>query len=267
MIDAKRLLDQFLGAGQEEPNNRHQSRGARPGGSSERADEANDGIIGGLGRVLGTAHGYARDNPLLAGGLAGGLASILVGSKGGRKLATQALTYGGAAAIGALAYKAYRDYQAGQSQADTIARSDGGREAVPLLPPPPDSPFAIANAPQGENVFALELISAMISASKADGHIDGQERAKILGRYSEASLDSEATSFIEKELAAPLNIERIVKAARTKEEAVELYAASLLAITPDQAAERAYLDLLASRLGLEPELAKTIERTVESAQS
>jgi uncharacterized membrane protein YebE (DUF533 family) len=48
---------------------------------------------------------------------------------------------------------------------------------------------------------------------------------------------------------------------------VELYAASLLAITPDQVAERAYLDLLAARLGLEPELAKTIERTVESAQS
>lgn len=92
MIDAKRLLDQFLGAGREEPNNRHQSRAARPGGSSKRADEANDGIIGGIGRVLGTAHSYARDNPLLAGGLAGGLASILVGSKGGRKLATQALT-------------------------------------------------------------------------------------------------------------------------------------------------------------------------------
>ena len=265
MIDAKRLLDQFLGAGQEEPS--HQSDGARPGDPSQRADEPNGGIIGGLGRVLGTAHGYARDNPLLAGGLAGGLASILVGSKGGRKLATQALTYGGAAAIGALAYKAYRDYQAGQSQTETMARSDGGSETVALLPPPPDSPFAIANAPQGENVFALELISAMISASKADGHIDDQERAKILGRYSEAGLDNEATSFIKGELAAPLNIERIVKAARTKVEAVELYAASLLAITPDQAAERAYLDLLAARLGLEPELAKMIERTVESAQS
>jgi uncharacterized membrane protein YebE (DUF533 family) len=98
-------------------------------------------------------------------------------------------------------------------------------------------------------------------------HTDDLERAKILGRYTEAGLNNEATSFIAKELAEPLNVERIVKAARTKEEAVELYAASLLAITPDQVAERAYLDLLAARLGLEPELAKTIERTVESAQS
>jgi uncharacterized membrane protein YebE (DUF533 family) len=267
MIDAKRLLDQFLGAGQQEPSNRHQSHGARPGDAGQRGVEANEGIIGGIGRVLGTANDYARDNPLLSGGLAGGLASILLGSKGGRRLATQALTYGGAAAIGALAYKAYRDYQAGQGQSDKMARSDAGNETVPLLPPPPDSPFAIANAPQGENAFALELISAMITASKADGHIDDQERAKILSRCSEAGLDNEATSFIEQELAGPLNVDRIVKAARTKEEAVELYAASLLAIAPDHAAERAYLDLLAARLGLEPELAKTIERTVRDAQS
>ncbi len=265
MIDAKRLLDQFLGAGQEAPNDRHRRHDDRLRDSSHHAGEGDDGIINGLGRALGTAHGYARDNPLLAGGLAGGLASILLGSKGGRMLATKALTYGGAAAIGALAYKAYRDYQASQTQSKTTVRPDAGRETSPLLPPPPDSPFSIANAPQGENVFALELISAMISASKADGHIDDQERAKILSRCAEAGLGNEVTSFIANELAEPLDPERIVKAAKNKEEAIELYTASLLAITPDQVAERAYLDLLAARLGLEPELAKTIERTVERA--
>jgi uncharacterized membrane protein YebE (DUF533 family) len=134
MIDAKRLLDQFLGAGQEEPNNStHRSHGDRQGGSRQQVPGGDEGIVSGLGRVLDTAHGYARDNPLLAGGLAGGLASILLGSKGGRKLATSALTYGGVAAIGALAYKAYRDYQAGQSQP---ARPEAGRESVPLWPAP-----------------------------------------------------------------------------------------------------------------------------------
>jgi uncharacterized membrane protein YebE (DUF533 family) len=57
----------------------------------------------------------------------------------------------------------------------------------------------------------------------------------------------------------------VVKGAANKEETVEVYAASLLAITADHPAERAYLDMLAARLGLEPELARTIERTIEGA--
>ena len=77
MFDAKRLMDQFLGG--------------------------QDGK--GAGEFMKGAGG---------GALAGGLAAILLGTKTGRKIGGEALKLGGMAAVGALAYKAYRDWQAGK---------------------------------------------------------------------------------------------------------------------------------------------------------
>lgn len=261
MIDAKRLIEQLLSGvqgGQPQDGTAASPRGhaanQAPGGLSERASGA-----------LGSASDYARRNPLLVGTLAGGLASIVFGSKTGRRIATTALTYGGIAAIGGLAYKAYQDYRARQARpADSSAPAQQGA----VLPPPPaDSPFAIENASQGAQGFALELVTAMINAAKADGHIDDAERAKIHARLSEGGLDEEERAFLSRELAAPLDIERVVKAATNKEEAIELFTASCLAITSDHPAEQAYLAMLAARLGLEPELARSVEQTVANART
>jgi uncharacterized membrane protein YebE (DUF533 family) len=177
------------------------------------------------------------------------------------------LGYGGAAVIGGLAYKAYRDYQAGRAAgAATAPQAPKSAGSVPaVLPPPADSPFAIANASQGAEVFALGLVTAMITAAKADGHVDADERQRILGKLSENGLSAEEEAFLAKELGAPLDIDRVVALAKTKEQTVEIYAASLVAISPDHPAERAYLDMLAARLGLEPELARSVEETVASA--
>ena len=46
----------------------------------------------------------------------------------------------------------------------------------------------------------------------------------------------------------------------TPELAVEIYAASVLAIDPDDPAEQAYLAMLASRLKLEPGLRAAVEK-------
>ena len=263
MIDAKRLLEQFLSGGRD---------AGQPGGTQPGAGQAGQspgpalgGLPGRLGDVLGSVQDHAKRNPLISGALAGGLASLILGSRGGRKLAGNILTYGGIAAIGGLAYKAYRDYQAAKQ---APASQPAGQQApVALLPPPADSPFAIENAPQGAEVFALELVAAMINAAKADGHIDQAERATIEARLTEGGLDEEERRFLAQELAGPLDIERVVKAAKTKEEAIELYTASSLAITADHPAERGYLDMLAARLGLEPELAKSVERAVAASQA
>ena len=47
--------------------------------------------------------------------------------------------------------------------------------------------------------------------------------------------------------------------------ATEVYAASLLAIDPDHPAEKAYLQMLAARLGLAEDLVQEIHRTAEAA--
>ncbi|OYW57655.1 MAG: hypothetical protein B7X99_09925 [Rhizobiales bacterium 17-65-6] len=255
MIDAKKLLEQFLGS----------SLGGAPDARRSGSDEYKGRhASSSQPDVLGSLQDLARNNPLLTGGAAGGLAALLLGSKRGRKLAGSALKYGGLAAIGGLAYKAYRDYQAKQAAPQVPASA---RTSVPLLPPPADSAFAIENAPQGAETFALEMVVAMINAAKADGHIDAEERARIEGRLSEGGLDPDERAFLSRELAAPMDIERVVKAAKNKEEAVELYAASFIAITPDHPAERGYLQMLAARLGLEPELVESIERTVREADT
>lgn len=248
MIDTKRLLDQFLGGG------------VAAGGPDQQSQRP------GAGGVLGQVQDYARSNPLLAGGAAGGLAALLLGSKGGRELGGSVLKLGGMAVIGGLAYKAYRDWQANQQGAPSAeSASSAARTSVPVLPPPSESPFAPDHAPQGEAKLAETLIVAMIAAAKADGHIDAEERGRIYERLEAGGLDSEEVAFLQRELQAPLDMDRLVRAAVNKETAVEIYAASLLAVRADTPAERGYLAMLAGRLGLEPELVQSIEGAVAAS--
>lgn len=232
MFDARKLLEEFLGP----------TAGTSGGGQGG----------GGPDDLLRRGQEYLRSNSgsLARGALAGGLAGLLLGTKGGRKLGKSALTYGGMALVAGLAYKAYRDY-----------RGEGATPAQ-VLPPPDESPFSPTNQPGGEQDFALVLLTAMIAAAKADGHIDAEEQRRIFDKLDTLALDSEAKAFVMDELRAPLDIERVVRGARSPEAALEIYAASRLAIDPDHPAERAYLQMLAARLGLEPGLAEEVDRAV-----
>ncbi|HWL06324.1 MAG TPA: DUF533 domain-containing protein, partial [Xanthobacteraceae bacterium] len=238
MFDAKRLLDQFLGGqgnfggqgqpGRDDPRQvwgeRDQIGGHGGGGFADLARQAGGmlggGQTGGLGGVLG---GLGSSMGGFGGGaLAGGLAGILMGSKGGRKLAGNALTYGGLAVVGALAYKAYRDYQAGktpaapqqaggyqyadpQASGQQAARQSSG---VPLLPPPADTPFNPATE-EGQQALGRNLLRAMIAAAKADGHVDGQEQAAIFGQMDRLNLDADDKAFVIDELRKPLDVDAV----------------------------------------------------------
>ncbi|KAA0701059.1 tellurite resistance TerB family protein [Neorhizobium sp. P12A] len=233
MIDARKLLDQFLGA-------------QVPGMQGTVRDKATEAV------------NLARDNPLATSAIAG----VLLGTKTGRSIATNALTLGGLAAIAGLGYQAYRNYKAGeepQSQPET-------QKQPQLLPPPSDSGFSTTPA-IASNDFALTLVRAMIAAARADGHIDEAERRQILGKIGQAGLGAEAEAFIGRELANPVDIDAIVAAATTEEQRVEIYTASRLAIEPDTRAERGYLDLLAGRLGLADALVDHIDATVTTAKA
>jgi uncharacterized membrane protein YebE (DUF533 family) len=234
MFDAKKLLDQFLGS-------------QIPGVGGTVRDRAGD------------AAQLAKDNPWKAGALA----TVLLGTKTGRGIASNALTIGGLAAIAGLGYQAYQNYQAGQAPAKP---SDAAQPSTPIvLSAPAESGFG-PESPAGSNEFALVLIRAMIAAAKADGHIDDAERALIMDKMKAADVTGEAASFIERELASPTNLDALVAAAKTEEQKVELYTASRLTIEPETRAERGYLDLLAGRLGLADALVDHIEATVSSVK-
>ncbi|MDX9698577.1 MAG: tellurite resistance TerB family protein [Rhodocyclaceae bacterium] len=196
----------------------------------------------------------------VGGGLLGGvLGGMLAGSKGGRKLVGNAAKLGGIAAVGALAYSAYQRYR--QQQAGTQVLPQGEVVLPPqdsgFLPPPDDE--------LGQGAMRLAVVRAMIAAAKADGHIDDAERDKIFAQIGQLGLDAEEKAFLFDELARPLDIDAIVRLGISPEVSAELYTASVLTINTDTAAERAYLQMLAARLQLDPALVSQIHAAVEGA--
>lgn len=234
MFDAKKLLDQFIGS--QVP-----------------------GLSGSVGDKVGQFGGIAKNNPLKTAGIT----AAIFGTKTGRKLAGNAATIGGIAAVAGLGYLAYKNYQSGKAPAAAPQPAPASNQPIAL--PPPDSAFSL-QSPQLSNDFALTLVRAMIAAAKADGHIDAAERANIMEKVHEVDLGAEAEAFIRNELANPVDIDDLVAAARTEEQKVELYTATRLTIEPDTRAERGYLDLLAGRLNLPDALIDHIDATVSAAK-
>jgi uncharacterized membrane protein YebE (DUF533 family) len=99
------------------------------------------------------------------------------------------------------------------------------------------------------------VLKAMINAAKADGQIDDAERQRILGQLEEAGADAEAREFVQAEMRRLFDADGLPEVPNPQT-AVEVYAASVLAIEVDTPAERDYLRRLAQGLGLE-------ERTVQ----
>jgi uncharacterized membrane protein YebE (DUF533 family) len=73
-------------------------------------------------------------------------------------------------------------------------------------------------------------------------------------------LGAEEKAFVFDELSTPLDINAVVARADSAEHGAEIYAASLVAITADTPAERAYLDALAHKLKLDPGLVAEIHK-------
>ena len=74
--------------------------------------------------------------------------------------------------------------------------------------PPPLPPNPASEAARNED--ALLLIRAMIAAANADHAVDDVERHAILGKVTASGLGAEEHSFIEKELANPLDLRALV---------------------------------------------------------
>lgn len=204
-----------------------------------------DGII----KALQTDPNAQRTAMTGAAGLAAGM---LLSGGGLGKLVGNAAKLGAVAAVGGLAYTAWQQYQKNQQQAG--APSDGA--PVPsqdAFVPPPQAAY------QNEEL-GRTLVRAMIAAAKADGQIDAEEKERIFKRLETMPLSAEEKAFVFDELSSPLDIEAVVARADTPAHAAEIYAASLVAMKADTAAEQAYLDALAFKLKLPAGLVQEIHR-------
>ena len=226
-IDAKKLLDQFLNSGMA------------------------TGVVAGM---LGGA--LARRTGL------GGIAKL-----------------GGLALVGTLAYQAWQRHKEREGQLPPGQRGGGGlRDSLggmmSNLPgvsdlfntqPPAASGFEAApDQPAQQNILGVAMLTAMISAAKADGEVDRVESQRIMGQMEQAGLSSDEKSFLLSELAKPINIDDVVQHATSPEIAAQIYTASAIVIDSANQAESHYLDALAKRMNLDQSFVDELTRQIKA---
>ncbi|NYZ63682.1 tellurite resistance TerB family protein [Luteimonas deserti] len=203
-----------------------------------------------LNHLLTSQAGGAPGTSLLnadfgKGAATGGALGLLLGkNRKTRKLAT----YGGLAAIGMMAYRAYGDYQRQQTGAGAPAP-----QTVDRLPPPQ------------VDLHSQAILRALVGAAKADGHLDAREREVIEAEFRRVDAGADIQPWLHAELEKPLDPADIAGAAQTPELASEMYLASVLVVDDTNFMERSYLDELARQLRLAPELKTRLEEEVRAA--
>jgi len=239
-MNTRGLLDQLLKSGQDllQQKSGSSSSGGL-GGLLGSVTGGNKGGSGDLGTLLKGAGG---------GALAAGALGLLLGNKSARKLGGKALTYGGLAALGVIAYKAYGNWQEQQRAGSAQPRIEP--QTVDRLP-----------APQAE-LHSQAILKALVAAAKADGHVDAKERQLIEEQIGALANDPELLRWLDAELNKPLDPAEVARAASTPEMAAEMYIASVLMVDEEHFMERAYLEELARQLKLEPSLKAELESQV-----
>jgi len=243
------LLDQLLKSGQDllQKQQGSISRQSNPGGSGSLG-----GILSGAGGSLGGILGGGSGG---RGAMAAGALGMLLGSKSGRRLGGKAVTYGGLAALGMLAYKAYGNWQAQQAGAARTSTAQAEPKTVDRLPP------------EQVEEHSRGILRALVAAAKADGHVDDQERKMIEAEFAQMTGDPELQRWLETELNKPLDPVEVAAAATTPEMASEMYLASVLMVDEEHFMERAYLDELARQLKLDAGLKAELESQVRGVSA
>lgn len=195
---------------------------------------------------------------LAAGAAAGGIMALLLSNKSARKVAGKAAKYGGAAVLGTMAYKAYQNWQQGDNSAGV---QTGEMPPVAL----DSSAFTQEETLSGE--FQLRLVKAMITAAKADGHIDEVEQQRIFKAVENMRMSNDMKAMLFDLMRNPVSVEELAHGVQTIEQKSELYLASCMAIDPDHPAELAHLDKLAHSLQLPDGLAQQLQRQVSEAMA
>ena len=239
------------------------------GGSQDAGNPSQNN--GGLGAITNAIPGG-----MMGGLAAGGLLGVLVGNKKVRKsagkLAGSAVGLAGAAALGAVAFNAYKNWQEGKpagTQLETPAAPPSSHAAlgVPSIPAAEARNFdPETNVGKDGQPFQLTLIKAMIAAANADGHIDADEQRTVYEAVQKMQLDAEDKAIVFDILQNPPSLETIVTLSNGLEQASEIYLVSRMAIDPDHPSEKAYLSDLAAKLGLPDGLVLHLEGQMEQAE-
>jgi len=250
-VDANQILGMLMESGMGRSGQSRVQRLAAGGQGGGGLASIAGALLGGRGQRGG---GGIADiaGALLGGGNqrggGGGIADIAGALLGGGRTGGAATSGGAMAILSSLAGVAMQHFGSAQG----AAAPGLAEEAAPYDAADPDS-------------RATVMIRAMITAAKADGEIDPQEKQRILGRLEEAGADPDARAFVQAEIAKPVDLDALVGAVDSPQMAVEAYTASLFAIDVDTPAEADYMRQLAMRLRLDPVLVRSLHQSLEPA--
>ena len=199
----------------------------------------------GLGGVL--------SNPTIAGalsGVGGGLlAGLLFNNKNVSKIGGNVATVGGTAALAVIATKAYQNWQAKKNAATQNTQQQ-----------PQQSVLDFDSLPkENQEEQSRAILTAVIAAAKADGYFDERER-QIIREHAEKIGDADTMAWVQQQINKPLDVNEIAALATSPELAAEIYLASLIVIDVKNESEKLYLNSLAEKLKLEPQLRLEIEQ-------
>ncbi len=216
----------------------------------------------------------------LNSGMATGVVAGMLGGALARRTGLGGIAkVGGLALVGTLAYQAWQRHKENELRLAPNQRGAGDLQDVVggvlsnlpgvgelfKSPPPASSGFASADgAPAQQNDLGVALLTAMISAAKADGEVDRAESQRIMGQMDQAGLSSDEKSFLLTELARPINIEDVAKHASSPEVAAQIYTASAIVIDTANQAEQHYLDALAKRMNLDQTFVAELNRQIKA---
>ncbi len=226
-MDAKTIMEQILKSGQDLAEKGKDLAAEKMGVPEDGAEK--DAMMSGLGK----------------GAAATGIVALLLGTRLGRRITGKALKYGTLAALGTVAYKAYQNYQ--ESSDGQV--SDVGKAVGEL------------DGPDVEK-RSMTLLKAMISAAKADGHVDEEERKAIQSQLEHLELSQDAMHLIHAELEKGLDVAALADEVDSPSAAAEVYLASRMILDVKNMKERAYLDNLAQALDLSEDLVDKLEAEV-----
>ena len=205
-----------------------------------------------LNQVLGAGQKMAQNssNPQndtllkVGGGMAAGtLLSMLLGRKGTGQIAKA----GSLAAVGALAYRAYQNWQQSQNQGQAASALQGQFEA------PHDR-----GGQAGEDASRI-ILRTMIAAAAADGHITAGEEQVLLGEIGQNNADIQ--QWLAQEIRQPASPEALANdIGNDLALASEAYLAARIICGDLERKEIAFLSRFAEALKLDETLVEKLER-------
>ncbi len=183
--------------------------------------------------------------------------------------------------LGAVAYNFYKKWSSGNAESDGGQPYSGQNQECqgrsPYVNPGTDGHFSSGRHQFGDessaqtvdtsDPAAVLMLRAMVYSARADGHIDDQEKDRIMKIAEQFLPGADTRSLIQSFMSEPLDIGTLVSGIQSPDQREDLFRLSCLVIDIDHFMERSYIDALANALAITKTRQAELEQEVEAVKA